>query len=253
MIKEKINIVRQNIARAARKSGRRPEDITLVCVTKEATIEQIRQAIACGITDIGENRVQDALAEYAALRGTWDVGRGTLRWHFIGHLQTNKAKKAVEIFDLIHSVDSFHLAGAISKDAAGINKTQDILVQVNTSGEQSKFGVSPERTIALLKQMISLNNIRVLGLMTIAPLMDDPEEARPYFRKLKQLSEEIKDFLRVTNRPSTSLGAGEPRESAERSESSPKGTVLSMGMSQDYQVAIEEGATMARIGSAIFK
>lgn len=234
MVKEKLAIVKHNIAQAAKKSGRRPEDITLVCVTKEATIEQARQAIACGITDIGENRVQDALVKYAALRGTMDDGRGTIRWHFIGHLQTNKARKAVEIFDLIHSIDSFHLADGISKDAAKINKAQDILIQVNTSGEQSKFGVSPERTIALLKQMIPLNNIRVLGLMTIAPLTDDPEETRPYFRKLKQLSEKIKDFLRVTS-----------HESAK--------TVLSMGMSQDYQVAVEEGATMVRIGSAIFK
>lgn len=231
MVKEKLAIVKHNIAQAAKKSGRRPEDITLVCVTKEATIEQARQAIACGITDIGENRVQDALEKYNRLVRS---ELQTIKWHFIGHLQTNKARKAVEIFDLIHSVDSFHLADAISKDAAKINKAQDILIQVNVSGEQSKFGVSPERTIALLKQIISLSHIRVLGLMTITPLVDNPEKLRPYFRKLKQLSEEVKIFFLE---PRT-----ENREPA-----------LSMGMSQDYQVAVEEGATMVRIGSAIFK
>lgn len=219
--------VRRNIEKAARISGRRPADITLVCVTKQAAIEQIKEAIACGITDIGENRVQDAAEKIIAVGARCCV---PLRWHLIGHLQTNKAKKAVEIFDLIHSIDSFHLAETVSKEAGKINKTQDILIEVNISKEESKFGVKPEETPPLIERIKALNNIRVLGLMTIAPLTDNPENARPCFRRLR-------DILRDVEAPQ--WGASTPQ--------------LSMGMSQDYQAAIEEGATMVRIGSAIFK
>ena len=234
MIEDNLRRLKQQISDIAAGSGRRPEDVVLVCVTKEASLGQIKQVIALGISDIGENRVQDAVGKYNALRGVRDEGRGTLRWHFIGHLQTNKVKNVIEIFDLIHSVDSFHLAETISKEAARINKIQDILIQINASGEQSKFGIDPHETIALLRKIISLNSIRVLGFMTIAPLTGDSENIRYCFRKLKELSEELKVFL-----PSAK---DEGRK-----------MILSMGMSNDYQIAIEEGATMVRIGSAIFK
>ncbi|PJC46100.1 MAG: YggS family pyridoxal phosphate-dependent enzyme [Candidatus Omnitrophica bacterium CG_4_9_14_0_2_um_filter_43_12] len=227
MIEDNLRRLKQQISDIAAGSGRRPEDVVLVCVTKEASLGQIKQVIALGVSDIGENRAQDAAEKYTAL------GR-IARWHFIGHLQTNKVKKVIEIFDLIHSVDSFHLAEAISKEAARINKIQDILIQINASGEQSKFGVDPHETIALLRKIISLNKIRVLGFMTIAPLTGDSESIRYCFRKLKELSEELKVFL-----PSAK---DEGRK-----------MILSMGMSNDYQIAIEEGATMVRIGSAIFK
>ncbi len=217
MIAENLSIVRENIVVSAKKAGRRPEDITLVCVTKKAEIEQIKEAIACGITDIGENRIQNAVEKYNLLRSP------ALKWHLIGHLQTNKVKKAVEVFSLIHSVDSFHLAEAISKEAARINKTQDILIQVNTSEEQSKFGIKPEQAIDLFNKIVLLNNIKVLGLMTLGPLQGGQEAARQCFRTLKKLFDELN--LKV----------------------------LSMGMSGDYQAAIEEGSTMVRIGSAIFK
>ena len=208
--------VRRNIERMVKVSGRRPADITLVCVTKQADAGRIAEALKCGVSDIGENRVQDAAEKYSILGSA-------ARWHLIGHLQTNKVKKAVEIFDLIHSIDSFRLAEAVAKEAGKIGKTQDVLLEVNVSGEASKFGIKPGEALYLTRRIRALNNIRLLGFMTIAPLADNPENARPCFKRLRELSEE----------------AGL--------------NVLSMGMSQDYQVAIEEGATMVRIGSAIFK
>jgi len=228
MIEENLRQVRQNIANAALKSGRRPEDITLVCVTKEVTVDQVKKAIACGVDNIGENKLQDAIEKSLKLKDL------NLKFHFIGHVQTNKVKKIVEIFDLVHSVDSFHIAEALSKEAAKINKIQDILIQVNTSGEQSKFGIGPHEATGLFRKLVSLNNIRALGLMTMAPLTTDQEIVRICFRKLKHVSEEVKDFLQFTTHNSQKA-------------------VLSMGMSGDYQAAIEEGATMVRIGSAIFR
>jgi len=226
MIEENLNVVRKNIADSAKKAGKRPEDIAIICVTKKASIEQVKEAIACGITDIGENRIQNAVEKYNLLRSA------ALKWHLIGHLQTNKVKKAVEVFDLIHSVDSLHIAEAISKEAAKINKTQDVLIQVNVSGEQSKFGIKPESAIDLIKQIVLLSNIRVLGLMTIGPLDSSPDDTRQCFRSLKKLFDNLNSLL-VTHDSQL--------------------TTLSMGMSGDYQMAIEEGSTMVRIGSAIFK
>ena len=229
-------VVRRNIDEAAKRAGRRPEDIALVCVTKQASIEQIKEAIGLGITNIAENRVQDAVEKHEEIASVASLPRndGGVRWHLIGHLQTNKVKKAVEIFDLIHSVDSLRLAEEISKEAAKIGKVQDILIQVNTSGEETKFGITPEELKSLIVNIVRLNNINILGLMTIAPLVDDVEKARTNFRKLNELSEELKIFLRST-------------------KYDVRTTALSMGMSNDYQVAIEEGATIVRIGSAIFK
>lgn len=214
---------------AAQKSNRNPDDITLVCVTKGRPLEEIKEALTCGITDIGENKVQEALSKYSALQ-PMTIDQRPIKWHLVGHLQTNKAKDAVRMFDLIHSVDSLKLAGEIDKQAAKINKVQDILIEVNTSGEASKYGVAaigdglkPSPTIELVKEIVNLNNIRLCGLMTMAPVVGDKEEARPYFRKLRQLQEEVKL------------------------------NTLSMGMSGDYEIAIEEGATMVRIGTAIFE
>ena len=236
MIQDNLEVVRCNIAAAAIKSGRRPQDITLVCVTKEAAIDQIKEAAACGVIDIGENRIQDAAEKYKLLGApAHQRTSAQVKWHLIGHLQTNKVKKAVEIFDLIHSVDSLRLAEEISKESAKIGKVQDILIQVNTSGEESKFGIAPEELKPLIDNIVILKNIRLLGLMTIAPLASDAEKARPYFRKLRELLSEVNSSLRAP------LGLAMTA------------TQLSMGMSGDYQIAIEEGATMVRIGSAIFK
>ncbi len=219
MIRENLTSIKTRIIKACESCNRDPGEIKLIAVTKQADLDQIRETIDCGVTDIGENRIQDAISKYTSLQRK-------IRWHMIGHLQTNKVKKAVKIFDLIHSVDSLELAKEISKQASNINKIQEVLIQVNTSQEESKFGIKLKETNSFIEQIISLNNIRVSGLMTMAPLVDDPEEARSCFKKLKTLSKEL-DFLPTIE--------------------------LSMGMSQDFEVAIQEGATMLRIGSAIFK
>ena len=226
MIRQNLSCVKDKISEAAKKAGRSPQDIILVCVTKTATVEGLRQGIGCGITDIGENRLQEAVSKKAA------VGElaNALRWHMIGHLQTNKVKKALEVFDLIHSLDSMALAHEIDKRAGSLNKRIDCLVEVKTSAEPGKFGVRPQDLIDFIKEVASLRYIRIIGLMTMAPFSEDPEQARPFFARLRQLRQDL-----ISERiPNTDI-----RE-------------LSMGMSQDYQVAIEEGATLVRIGTAIF-
>ncbi|MCX5716680.1 MAG: YggS family pyridoxal phosphate-dependent enzyme [Candidatus Omnitrophica bacterium] len=231
MISENLAAVTKRITIAAKKVNRDPGSVKLVCVTKGRTIEQIKVAASLGVSDIGENRVQEAVEKYNNLKP--DTSNLKPKWHLIGHLQTNKAKDAVRIFDLIHSVDSFKLAQEIHKQAAKINKVQDVLIEVNISGEPTKFGVAPEKLMVLAKDMISLYNIKLSGLMAIAPVVENPQAARPYFVKLRELKEEINNSLLKAY--------------------SLKLMTLSMGMSQDYEVAIEEGATMVRIGTAIFE
>lgn len=223
MISDNLKNVTQRMARSCEKSGRRPDDVRLVCVTKEAGIERIEEALALGIKDLGENRIQDALIKHRAIGD-----RAT--WHLIGHLQTNKAKDAVRIFSLIHSVDSSRLAKEIDAQAKKIGKIQDILIQVNTSGEETKFGISPDEACGLFKEIALYTNISVSGLMTIAPEVDDPEKARLCFRKLRELRDEL-------------IGTRSPVPGLQ---------ILSMGMTNDFEVAIEEGSNMVRIGRAIF-
>jgi hypothetical protein len=223
-ISENLERVREQIAAAAAKSGRSPQDIRLVAVTKTVGVEAILEAISCGVEVIGENRIQEALAKYP------DV-EGAVSWHLVGHLQRNKVKKALEIFDLIHSVDSLRLAQEISKRSQALNRQTDILVQVNTSGEQSKFGLAPDEVVPFLESLAPLPGIRVLGLMTMGVFSPDPEEVRPCFTKLREIFEQAKG-LRVPN--------VEMR-------------FLSMGMTNDFPVAIQEGANMVRIGTAIFR
>lgn len=215
MIAARLQAVRERIADAARRSGRSSEDIRLICVTKSVGLGEIREAIAAGVTDFGENRVQEATPKIQA------VAQG-VTWHMIGHLQRNKARAAIGLFEWIHSVDDVALAQAVDRHAAGAGRTVPILLEVNTSGEGTKHGVAPEAAGALLEAIRPLRHVEVRGLMTMAPLVRDPEEARPYFRRLR----EVADRFRL-------------RE-------------LSMGMSQDFEAAIEEGATMVRIGTAIF-
>lgn len=224
MIRDNVFQVKENIAHAARRAGRNPNDITLVSVTKNAAVDAIKEAIDAGITDIGENRVQDAIIKYNAIRYTQYERR--VKWHLIGHLQTNKAKDAVKIFDIIHSIDSVRLAEAVNKAAEKIDKIQDILIEVNVSGEESKFGIAPENISRLIFEAANFKNIKICGLMTMAPFADDAEKSRPYFRELREFRDKV------------NWRAGAP--------------VLSMGMSQDYEVAIEEGSNMVRIGRAIF-
>lgn len=218
------------------KTGINQQEITLVVATKGRTVEQIKEVIACGITDIGENRIQEALIKYDAMSGARYAPR--LKWHMIGHLQTNKVKDAVRLFDLIQSVDSSRLAEEINRQAERINKVQDILLEVNISAEPSKFGVQPDDVFELIEKITNLKNIGIKGLMGIAPITDDPEKSRPYFRRLKELLVKINE---------SHLSAGKAGILNHKFQ------ILSMGMSDDFTVAVEEGANMIRLGRAIFR
>ncbi len=217
MVKDNLAHVRKRIAQAANRAGRGPESVKLIAVTKEAGLEQIKEAIALGVKDIGENRVNDARLKKEMLDSH------ILSWHMIGHLQSNKAGDAVKMFSIIHSLDSVKLAGVIEKQAKKIRKVQDIMIEVNVSGEKSKFGIKPESLENFLGEIRALKHVNPLGLMTMAPFTEDAETARPYFRRLR----ELRDTCGLTE--------------------------LSMGMTQDFEVAVEEGATMVRVGSAIFQ
>lgn len=226
MIIENLYSVKERIKRAALKAGKSTELINLVCVTKKASIDQMKEVIEAGVTDIGENRVQDALKKYRQLGYLARM----VRWHMIGHLQTNKVKKALEIFDVIHSLDSLKLAKEIDIAASNLGKKIDVFVEVNISGEESKYGVKDKELFYFIKLLKQFDRINILGLMTMAPYTKDSKDARYIFRRLKKLQDNLKK-CRIL--------------SADTKE-------LSMGMSQDFEVAVEEGATYVRIGSAIF-
>jgi pyridoxal phosphate enzyme (YggS family) len=220
-IEENLLTVKARIDDAATRAGRDPAQITLIAVSKTVEIERIREAISEGMTVFGENYVQEARTKIE------EIGRRGVQWHFIGHLQTNKAKYAVRLFDLIHAVDSIKVAKELDKRGAAAGKVMDCLIEVNISQEESKFGITSEYTRTLAQEMTKLKNISLKGLMTMPPYFDDPEPARPYFIALRTLQETIaQDGIPLPE--------------------------LSMGMSTDFEVAIEEGATMVRVGRAIF-
>ncbi|MBA7499553.1 Pyridoxal phosphate homeostasis protein [subsurface metagenome] len=222
-IKNNLKIINEKIRKAASRANRNSEEIKLVAVTKTATIEQIKEAISAGVKIIGENKVQEAKEKYQILSAD-------IEWHLVGHLQTNKVKYAIEIFDLIHSVDSIKLAKEIDRRSQQFGMITNVLVEVNVSGEETKYGIKPEEVESFLKEVSEFSRIKVRGLMTIAPIAEDQEEVRPYFRKLRELSEEIKS----------------------KNLKNVKMDYLSMGMTEDFEVAIEEGANMVRIGRGIF-
>ena len=230
MIEDNISKIRERISLNSLKIKRPANSITVVAVSKNRTSQQVSQAVAAGIVDIGENRVQEALTKFNEITSQPD-NEQRIKWHMVGHLQTNKVKEAVRIFDLIQSVDSIKLAKEIDKQAQKTNKIQDVLIEVNTSGESSKYGLRPDETIELIREITSLKNINIKGLMTIAPVVDNPEKTRPYFRMLRELRDRINEHreLRIENR------------------------ILSMGMTDDFEVAIQEGSNMIRIGRAIFE
>ena len=225
MIRDNILAIKERMCALCSRLQKDPGAITLVAVSKERSVEEIREAVGAGITDIGENRVQEALLKYKKL-----FPLPALRWHMVGHLQTNKVKQAVVIFYLIHSVDSVALAAEIDKEAARINRIQDILIQVNTSFEESKSGIRPDELIPMALEISRFKNVSLQGLMTIAPITDTPGKVRPYFKALRELRDKLNE-LRIT-----SHGV----------------RILSMGMSDDFEAAIEEGATLVRIGRGIF-
>ena len=208
---------------AARRAGREPHTVRLVAVCKTVSPERVREAVEAGAQILGENYIQEAQRKIETLR----VG---IPWHFIGHLQKNKAKYAIRLFDLIHSVDSFALAEELSRTAQKQGKVQEVLLQADLSGEETKFGVSEGEIIQMAEKISGLKNISVKGLMTLPSFSDDPEESRPYFQKLRSL----RDLLAKMKIPGISMDE------------------LSMGMSGDFEMAIEEGATLIRIGTAIF-
>jgi len=223
MIRENLESVRQRIAKCCEKIGRPSDSVRLVCVTKKASINEAEELLGLGINDLGENRVQELVAKHKIIASK-------AAWHLVGHLQTNKVRDAVRIAQLIHSVDSARLAKEIDKQAEKIGKVQDILIEVNTSAEATKFGIKPSDAVGFLKELTLYPNISVKGLMTIAPEVDDPEKARPYFRALRELRTKLTSSQLLT----------------------PDSQLLSMGMSNDFEVAIEEGSNMVRIGRAIF-
>lgn len=227
-IRENLGQLRERIRAICQKNGRDPDSIILVGVTKFADAKQINEALSAGLKDIGENKVQQAQEKFASPELSW----GFVRRHMVGHLQTNKVNEALELFDVIQSVDSLKLAKAIQDEAKERGRPIEVLIQVNTSGEEQKFGLKVDETIPLLKGIESFKYLQVAGLMTIAPLTEHKEIIRVSFRDLRHLYEKIKTIYR--SHPTIRM------------------KYLSMGMSQDYEIAIEEGANMLRIGTAIF-
>lgn len=223
MLKENLAFVENELQAACRRSGRDRKDVTLIAVSKTKPVEELRKAYDLGIRIFGENKVQELVDKYEALPKD-------IHWHMIGHLQRNKVKYIIDKVDLIHSVDSLRLADTIEKEAAKRNIQVNILIEVNVAGEESKFGVSPAELPEFVEEVAKFPHIRVQGLMTIAPFVKDSEENRGIFKSLRKLSVDIKE-KKVDNNTMR---------------------VLSMGMTNDYSVAVEEGATMVRVGTGIF-
>jgi len=218
-----VRRIQERLWKAAQRSGRRADEVKLVAATKNVSVPAIREALAAGVNAIGENRVQEALKKVAQL------GREA-EWHFIGHLQTNKARYLVEWVDLLHSLDRWGLAVELEKLGAGTGKVWEVLIQVNLASEASKSGLAGQEVRPFLEKVANLAHIRVRGLMTIGPWAVESEEVRPVFRQMRRLAEEI-------------AGEGWPGIHMDH---------LSMGMSNDFEVAVEEGATMIRVGTAVF-
>ena len=222
-LRARLTSVRERIATAAGRAGRDPAAIRLIAISKTFSADAIRAVADAGHVDFGENKVQEALPKIAALRGS------SLRWHLVGHLQSNKARKAVEHFDVVHSVDRIALLARIDDAATAAGRSIDALVQVDLAGEPTKHGATPQEIPALLEAAAGCKAVRIVGLMTLPPAFDDPESARPYFAALRELRDRFGSHV-----PGGSLPE------------------LSMGMSHDFEVAVAEGATMVRVGAAIF-
>jgi pyridoxal phosphate enzyme (YggS family) len=224
-LSHRLERVRERMAAAAVRAHRQPKDVKLIAVSKTHPAETLREAIAAGVTDLGENRVQEAEGKIP------DVGRSAARWHLIGHLQSNKARRAVELFDVIHSLDSVALARRLDRVCDEINRAElPLLIQIDLGQEETKTGV-PEKAIPeIVDTIIQAKRLRLAGLMTLPPYFEDPERTRPFFRRLRELRDELRE------RKAFGATTGE----------------LSMGMTHDFEVAIEEGATIVRVGTAIF-
>lgn len=222
-ISENIENIRKNIDAACKRSGRDPKDVLLLAVSKTVDVDRIKVAVDCGLNSLGENRVQEIMEKYEPMGEN-------VKWHLIGHLQTNKVKYIIDKVELIHSVESIKLAEEINKQAKKHNLVMDVLVEVNMADEESKFGVKPEETKSFIRELALMDNIRVRGLMTVAPNVENGEENRVYFRNMKQLLVDIN----AKNINNINMD------------------ILSMGMTGDYETAVEEGATIVRVGTGIF-
>lgn len=223
MLKENLTKVEENIQKACDKAGRKRSEVTLIAVSKTKPVEMLQEIYDEGMREFGENKVQEMCEKM-------ELMPQDIKWNMIGHLQTNKVKYIIGKTSLIHSVDSLKLAEEIQKQAVKHDVTADILVEVNIANEESKFGISKDETIQMVRDIAKLDHLKIKGLMTIAPFVEDPEDNRLYFREIKQLSVDINN----QNIDNVSMD------------------VLSMGMTGDYMVAIEEGATMVRVGTGIF-
>lgn len=223
LIAENLARIKERINSVCAKVNRKPEDINLVAVTKTVDTERIKESIANGIKIIGENRVQEAKEKYPAIGNS-------VEWHMVGHLQTNKVKTALEVFSLIQSVDTIHLAEEIQKRALAISRIVPILIEVNTSGEETKYGLNPDELSSVISSIQTMPNLSIKGLMTIGPglAIENPEASRKSFQMLYELKNRVETEFKL------------------------KLPYLSMGMSSDFEIAIEEGANMIRIGTAIF-
>ena len=222
-ISENIENIRKNIDAACKRSGRDPKDVLLLAVSKTVDVDRIKVAVDCGLNSLGENRVQEIMEKYEPMGEN-------VKWHLIGHLQTNKVKYIIDKVELIHSVESIKLAEEINKQAKKHNLVMYVLVEVNMADEESKFGVKPEETEGFIRELALMDNIRVRGLMTVAPNVENGEENRVYFRNMKQLLVDIN----AKNINNINMD------------------ILSMGMTGDYETAVEEGATIVRVGTGIF-
>ena len=225
ILSERLENVRRKIVTAAQGSGRRPEEITLIAISKTHPTETLSAALEIGITDLGENRIQEAEEKIVTL------GRKAARWHLVGHLQANKARRAVTLFDYLHSLDSAELARRLERLCVEEGRAEfPVLIQIKLGGEESKTGIDPHELPKLLDEIRSCERLRLIGLMTLPPYFENPDCARPFFKTLRELRDELKLQGHFGELP------GE----------------LSMGMSHDFEIAIEEGATMLRVGTAIF-
>ena len=226
MLTDNFNAINNRILQACNRCGRNQKDITIVAVTKKVALEQIFQVISFGVSNIAENKIQEALTKIPVITKKFPF----VKKHFIGHLQSNKSKKAVELFDLIQSIDSIRIATLVNKSATEIGKIQECLIELKVSYEEEKFGVKPDDVYQIVEAILSCKNIKLCGLMAMAPYFDEVEKSREYFRKAKETFEKIKTTYNI-----------------------PDFNILSMGMSADFEVAIEEGATLIRVGTDLFK
>lgn len=227
MILNNLKIVEENISKACKRADRKREEVTLIAVSKTKPVDMMEEVLGAGVNDFGENKVQELVLKYEQMNND---AKTDIKWHMIGHLQRNKVKHIVDKVQLIHSVDSLRLAKQIEKEAKNKNVELDILIEINIAKDPNKFGFKEEEVYDAIEKISILENVNIKGLMTIAPYVDDPEDNREFFRRIKQISVDI-DLKNIDNVDMD---------------------ILSMGMSGDYEVAIEEGATIVRIGTGIF-